>query len=63
MPLLSLHQRNRESMIMVDKRSMYIVKVDNPLPLDYHIHVSLIYHYRALTNSLMGRTTRSLLGK
>ena len=26
------HQRNRESMIMVDKRSMYIVKVDNPLP-------------------------------
>ena len=49
------HQRNRESMIMVDKHSIYMIKVDNPLPWDYHIHVSIIYHYCALTNSLMHR--------
>jgi hypothetical protein len=38
---------------MVDKYSMYMIKLDNLLPGDYHIHVCFIYHYRALTNSLM----------
>lgn len=48
-----------ESLIMVDKCSMHMIKLDNPLPGDYHIHVCFIYHCRALTHSLM--TARSFL--
>jgi hypothetical protein len=43
---------------MVDKYSMYMIKLDNPLPGDYHIHVCFIYHCRALTNSLMCKRGR-----
>ena len=32
---------------------MHMIKLDNPLPGDYHIHVCFIYHCHALTNSLM----------
>ena len=32
-----------------------MIKLDNLLSGDYHIHVCLIYLYRALTNSLMVR--------
>ena len=45
------HQRIRESMIMVDKYSMHMIKLDNLLSGDYHIHVWFIYHCPALTNS------------